>query len=201
MNEVHNINDLIREWISLRQRLTELESSEAVQNWAEEIIGEADTKYRFLFEHSPTINLVIGVDGIIKDVNKNAVQQLGYTKSELIGQRAIDFVTPPSREKVSLFLERGFKGEETPEVEVDVYARDLSFRTILFSPGQVVLYKNKQPISILVTGIDTTERKWVEEALRASEERYRLLIDTMNDGFGVQDELGNFIYVNDRFAK
>lgn len=38
-------------------------------------------------------------------------------------------------------------------------------------------------------------------ALQQSEERYRMLVETMNDGLGVQNEKGLWIYVNDRLCE
>jgi PAS domain S-box-containing protein len=40
-----------------------------------------------------------------------------------------------------------------------------------------------------------------EEALEASEERYRMLIETMNEGLGVDDENGLLVYANDRLCE
>ena len=40
-----------------------------------------------------------------------------------------------------------------------------------------------------------------EEALEASEERYRMLIDTMNEGLGMDDENGLLVYANDRLCE
>ncbi len=48
---------------------------------------------------------------------------------------------------------------------------------------------------------EITERKRMESALRASEEKYRTLIQEINDGIFVMDERGNFTFVNNAFAR
>src|SRR5208337_4397970 len=44
---------------------------------------------------------------------------------------------------------------------------------------------------------DITERKQMEETLRQSEERYRSILDEMNDAYFEVDLAGNFTFVND----
>ena len=48
---------------------------------------------------------------------------------------------------------------------------------------------------------DVTERKQAEEAIRLSEEKYRTLVDEVNDGFYVTDEAGVFTFANSALAR
>jgi len=163
----------------------------------EEALRKSEDKYRFLYEKSSTVNLIIGIDGKIKDINEAMIEKFGYSKEEIVGRDALEFVVPEQREKVATQLERDFKGEYTPEIDVDILTKDGSIHTLLFSPGGVILSEGGQPVGILITGIDVTERKKVEEALRESEERLDAIIDnTPNVAIEGYDINGRIIYWN-----
>jgi PAS domain S-box-containing protein len=54
---------------------------------------------------------------------------------------------------------------------------------------------------VLVCLENITERKKAEEALRRSEEHYRMLAETMNDGLQQIDETGRYVYVNNKMGE
>lgn len=49
--------------------------------------------------------------------------------------------------------------------------------------------------------IDVTERQKIEQAIRDSEERYRLITDTMNDGLSIQNSEGVVTQINRRLCE
>jgi len=160
----NHLEELVQERTEeLTRTVEQLQNEIAERKRVEEALRESEKKYRFLYEESPAISFIIGTDGIIKDVNRALLKEFDYSKDEIIGKHAIDFVVPEQREKVSTLLENDFKGEYTPETDIGIYAKDGSIHTVLFSPGQALLYEGNVPTSILVTGIDITERKQAEE--------------------------------------
>jgi PAS domain S-box-containing protein len=167
----------------------------------EEALRKSEEKYRFLFEQSPVINMIISIDGRIEDINESMINKLGYSKDEIIGKHAIEFIVPEQKERAAVELERCFRGEPTPEIDFGIQAKDGSIRTILFSPGQVILHEEGQHTSILITGIDVTERKQAEEALRSAHRKLQATFDAIQESMNVVDLEFNLTEVNDALIK
>lgn len=160
---------------------------------AEEELRRSQQRYRYLFEESPVINLVIGADGTIKQVNRAAEELMGYSRTEVVGKPALEFVLPRDRRKALTSLAKSLRDEYTPSIDLAVRAKDGSTHVLLFSPGQVVLYENDRPSAIVVTAMDITERRRAEEALRESEAKYSALVEQASDGVVIiQDEVCKF---------
>jgi len=130
---------------------------------ANRALSRSEEKYRFLYEESPTINIIIGINGLIQDVNRVALERFGYQKDEVVGKPVLKFVAYEQREEVMADLEKNFQGQSTPEMKVGVLARDGSVRTVLFSQKNVILYQEGQPQALLISGIDISERAQAEE--------------------------------------
>jgi len=62
----------------VKKTIKELEKEERLAK-TEKALKESERKYRFLYKESPIINMIIGMDRTIKDVNKSTLTTLGYT--------------------------------------------------------------------------------------------------------------------------
>ena len=164
----------LEEKVQLRtQELAEANEALRIENtereWTEQALRKSEEKYKFLYEESPTINIIIEMNGTVQDINKAALERLGYAKDEVVGKPILKFVAFDQRDKVMADLEKNFRGEATPELDVDIHAKDGSLHTILFSQKNVMIFEEGQPASILVSGIDITDRTVYEETRKKYE--------------------------------
>jgi len=138
-------------------------------------LKESEEKYRYLFERNPTVSLIIGVDGKIKDVNGYTCKLIGYKKEDIIGKDPLFFVHEEDKEKVKKQLERDFRGEPTPPIIVRVYDKKRKIKYIYFTERQVLLYKDNKIDVILVTGVDISQRVKSEEKIKLYVKRLELM--------------------------
>jgi PAS domain S-box-containing protein len=171
---IYNLDGKFLELLCVGNDITPLKNavteSQSARRRADEAFTEAQKRYRFLFEESPGGALILDGNGIITDISRSLADGLGYPREEVIGKSADYFVIEKEREEQIARLTRRFRNEQTEQVEVRVRAKGGGIRTILFSAGQAVLLEDGKPSSVLVTGIDITERKAAEALARQREQ-------------------------------
>jgi diguanylate cyclase (GGDEF)-like protein/PAS domain S-box-containing protein len=164
-----------------QKRILELEKEAFVQNKIAEAMKVSEVRYRRLFETAKDGILILDADtGEITDVNPFLIVLLGYSREEFLGKKLWE-IGPfkDIEESITAFRELQNKEyiryEHLPLESKDGRRLDVEF------VSNVYLVDSKKVIQCNIR--DITERKQVEEALRDSEEKYRLLFENMLDGF------------------
>jgi len=162
----------------------------------EQELREREARYKYLFEYSQVANALVGLDGTIIDANEAAAELYGYDKGEIVGKNLLEFFSPESAQKAADAIARGLQGEYVGATEFDVVTKK-GPKTFFFPGGYHVVVEDGKEIGFLISAIDITERNKAENVLRHSEERYRTILEEMQDGYFEVDLAGNFTFVND----
>jgi len=160
---------------------------------ADMALKENEAKYRLLVETTTEVILVVQ-DLKIKFFNSRAVDLTGYTCDELNDMPFANLVYTDDLEKLADQHQRRLRGEP--------FERVYPFRYVL-KGGKVgwaeistaLIDWEGRPATLSVLS-DVTERKRSEEALQESEEKYRSLVENINDVFYTLDTQGNITYVS-----
>ena len=115
--------------------------------------------------------------GIITDWNKGAEQLYGYSASEAIG-KPVSFLIPADRSDDSLEIMRKLKDREAVRHYETVRQKKDGTRLEVLLTVSPIIDSQGRMIGISAIARDITERKRAEEALRESEDKLRLLLDS-----------------------
>jgi PAS domain S-box-containing protein len=145
----------------------------------EDALRQSEAQHRKLVEAMREGFGVVDERNMITYINKRFADLLGYRPEEMIGRPVADFVDPEYWNRLREQGERRRRGEAAP-YEIAWRRRDGQGIHTLMSPEPVFDEQGGfKGSSAVIT--DISERKQMEEALKKSEERYRLLVENANE--------------------
>ncbi|MCK4814715.1 PAS domain S-box protein, partial [bacterium] len=142
----------------------------------EEGIGNVDEEENFLFVNQATANI------------------FGYSKEEMIGKNLKELTAPEDFKRV-LYQTSIRKSGKSSRYELSIIKKDGEYRVITVTATPIFGDDGKYRGSFGIFH-DITERNRAEEALRESEEKYRLVTENITDIVSMCDENANFVYIS-----
>ena len=185
---VHSQGEVIRDesgrpvrQFGMLQDITELRQ-------AEDEVRASEARFRTFVDHATDAFFLLDQQLIVVDVNRQACAGLGYSREELIGMHPRDFDVGLDEPSIAQLGARVGAGEtvtfETVHQRKDGVVFPVEIRARAFQQGE------QQFILSLVR--DISERKRAEQELRASEERFRTLVQFSFDVYWETDAQHRF---------
>lgn len=141
----------------------------------ETALRESEKKYRTLVETTDTGYLILDSKGKVTDANQEYIRLSGHKSlEEILGRSVVEWTAAHDRERnageVAKCLQQGYvRGLEIDYVDAQGRITPIEINATVITTGQ--------SFQIVSLCRDITERKQAQEALRESEEKYRLLVN------------------------
>jgi diguanylate cyclase (GGDEF)-like protein/PAS domain S-box-containing protein len=145
-----------------------------------------------------SIIVVLDASANITLINRAGCRTLGYKETELLGQNWISLVIPPEqKDEVYEVLHQTFSGNFMGDEEHvnHVTTKKGKYRLINWK-NRLLRNKEDIPIGILSSGTDVTEQRKAEQILKQSEEKFRRIFETIEEGYITTNLEGTITMVN-----
>lgn len=121
-----------------------------------------------------------------------------YTEKELIGAYSLNNTYPDDKENVRRKAIKCLKEDFCEPYEYRFITKNKQIIWVLETVSSIVYQAEK---AALGSFIDITERKKAEESLRQSEEKYRTILENIQEGYFEVDLAGNFTFFNEAVCR
>ena len=158
---------------------------------------QAEELFRALFDKSP-VGLFIIQDRKFQLINPQFLELTGYGENDFLGKDSLSFILPEDRNMVRENTIKMLKGKLILPFELRVINKRGETRWI--EQTITSIHYNGRP-AVLGYYVDISERKRVEQELKKSEERYRMLFKQSPLGIVHFDKNGVIVDCNEKFVE
>lgn len=157
----------------------------AVRNQVEELLRQSEEEYCAIFENTGTATAILNDNTTINLVNMKFEELSGYSKDEIEGIKSwTEFVMKADLDRMIEYhrLRRTDPFSAPRNYEVQLVNKNNNNKDILLTMSMIPGTKKS-----LVSLLDITERKQMEKALLASEDRLKTILDSLQIGVVIID--------------
>ena len=189
---------LIQENTRLRQKIRELEYTVAQLTLAERALGEREEKYGQAFHtNQDSISINRLSDGRYVEVNEGHTKLMQYEEAEIIGKTSVEINVWDDQADRERFVEELRRKGRVENFEAKFRKKDGSKFIGLMSASMINLDHVAHSLNVTK---DISDRKSAEEALRKSEEKYRVLVENAIEAIYIAQD-GKLTFANSETEK
>ena len=167
---------------------------------AEEALRQSETRLRTILDSEPECVKLLAVDGTLLEMNHAGLAMIEADSPEqVVGHCIYSLVVESHQAAFRDLIRQVFLGQ----------SGTLTFESVGLKGGRRWMETHASPLrgpdgritALLSVTRDVTEHKRAEEAMRKSEELFRVIWEHSADGMRLTDETGTVVRVNEAFCK
>jgi two-component system, cell cycle sensor histidine kinase and response regulator CckA len=173
---------------------------------AEEALLENEERYRMLADNATDVIFICGFDMKYKYISPSVKKIRGFSPEELVGEpvshsikaEGLELMSNAIKEELEIDKTGTADLDRTRVMEVEMFCKDGS--TMWTEVKTSALRDNKgDPTAIMGIARDITERKKIENALKESEEKHRVLVEKADEAIVIMQDAA-FVFVNRKMS-
>ncbi len=166
----------------------------------EDKLATTETLYQDLYDTAPIPYQTTTTNGQILNVNNCWCKTFGYKKQDVVGNNVFDFINQDDRDRLQKLFNENLKklkpGEHyTKSYTISLTTKNKNQKTFLINNFLHTGTEEQKP-TVHTTLQDISDQKEALADLAKSEERYRILSETLIDGVFTTDTMDRFTYIN-----
>jgi PAS domain S-box-containing protein len=174
------------------QLITEIEERKK----AEDAQRKSEQKYRTLVETTSDLVWEMDRDLALTYASPKVLEILGYEPAEILGMRYSGLMPPAEASRVAGSVNSSEVARKPFNLLENVFVHKSGHRVLLETSGIPIFDQQGEFCGYRGISRDITERERAEEQLRESEEKYRHLVENINDVLFAISEDGVITYVS-----
>lgn len=186
-SELLAINEELRQEIEERKK-------------TEKELERSEDRYRRLVDNAGYLVYATDAQGVLTIVSPTIVRLTGYSYGEFVGRHYLEFVPSEYRDRVARFYGRQFV-KKLPDTYYECPVVTKQGHVVWLGQHTQLILEGEEVAGFQSIARDITDRKKSEEALRQSEEKYRTIIENVEEGYYEVDIAGNIVFCNDSLCR
>ncbi|MGA9110031.1 MAG: PAS domain S-box protein [Smithella sp.] len=167
----------------------------------EEKLRQEERKFRALAEQSSDIIVLVNRKGIITYENGVTERILGFKFEEIIGAGLFDLVHPADLTFLMDLATTLARDKNAPGLQSEVRLRHRNGSWRMFEVTGSSIINNTKIEGGIVNLHYIAKHKQMEKALHQSEEKYRTILENIQEGYFEVDLAGNLTFFNDSMCR
>ncbi len=166
----------------------------------EAILEKERRELKLIIDTSPIIVFYKDKEGKFIRVNKTFAESQKIPEKDFLGKTVFDLYSPKIAQDMTNDDQEVLTSGRAKLNIIEPYESADGIRWV--QTDKIPIYdKNNTPVGLIGFAQDITERKMAQEALRDSEEKFRLAFENANTGMCLVDTAGNLKRVNDKMCE